>query len=276
MRGFENNVGENEQGGMLRTVVVLGIIAIITFVMIVATVALTNENTSIRNDTVSHMDDAMQDKIDADKTNYHYQYNTDNLTASIYGIKDVALAKGNDVTVPGNIIHDNQTFKVIGIGSSVFADVGITGVSLPDSITTIGSYAFKDNNLTSISLPSSLTSIADGAFMNNKLSAISLPKGVTSVGNYAFQQNKLSMLTLNDGLLTIGDGGFNQNSLTKVVIPDTVKSVGKFAFSQNNFSKGSVTMSKTTTYDNSYDVGSFGLVWDSGTKSNIVLEPTLN
>ena len=182
-------MGENEQGGMLRTVVVVGLVAIIAFVVIVSTVAIAKNSQSSQNDTVSKITDAANPTLNADDTNYNYKYSASTMTASIYALKDTNLAKDKDVIVPGSVIHDGKTYVVTEIESSTFADAGITGVSLPDSIQVIGSYAFKNNLLTSISLPNSLTSIADGAFLSNRLTSVTIPNGVTTIGKYAFQQD---------------------------------------------------------------------------------------
>jgi len=48
-------MGENEQSGMLRSVVVLGLIAIISFVIIAGVVALKVMTNDTSDDTVSNM-----------------------------------------------------------------------------------------------------------------------------------------------------------------------------------------------------------------------------
>jgi len=48
-------MGEHEQGGMLRSVVVLGLIAIISFVIIAGVVALKVMTNDTSDDTVSNM-----------------------------------------------------------------------------------------------------------------------------------------------------------------------------------------------------------------------------
>lgn len=58
-----------------------------------------------------------------------------------------------------------DTYKdksVIGIGARAFSNTKITGITIPDSITTIGPNAFEScKELEEINIPESVTSIGD-------------------------------------------------------------------------------------------------------------------
>ena len=89
----------------------------------------------------------------------------------------------------------------------------MTGINIPDAVTSIGSYAFSESGLTSIVIS----------------------ENVSEIGNYAFGFcASLTTVTLpEDGSLTaINWGAFNGcTSLTSINIPSTVTYLGTYAFS---------------------------------------------
>ena len=110
----------------------------------------------------------------------------------------------------------------------------LTGINLPDSLTSIGFGAFNSCDvLTNITLPESLTSIGSHAFRYcSALRNITLPGSLTSIGSYAFDScYALTDITLPDSLTSIGSSAFYQcYALTDIVLPDSVTSVGVDAF----------------------------------------------
>ena len=90
------------------------------------------------------------------------------------------------VTISGNYsIRDNT--KVIA--NEAFDNCsGLTGVTIPDGLTSIGALAFYGcNQLTSIEIPDSVTSIGNYAFDNcSGLKSVTIGSGVTSIGYQAF------------------------------------------------------------------------------------------
>jgi hypothetical protein len=110
---------------------------------------------------------------------------------------------------------------------------GITGVSIPDSVTVIDNHAFSGNKLEEVTLPANLVTIGDNAFSDNKLTAIVIPRGVETIGSNAFSGNAIASVELGRALIAIGDSAFQDNDLTELVIPNSVETIGTNAFSGN-------------------------------------------
>lgn len=245
-------MGENEQGGMLRTVIVLGLIALIGIVIFGAVNALNKQaaQTMQRRDLV-----AVPYAPDRDKITYH-----DDGTASLYGFKSTNNLD-KDLTIPEYVTHNGKKYLVTEIGVGAYRNIGLTSLTLPDSIKTIGAYAFQDNYLTSVSLPSHLETLGDGAFYKNELTQVNVPGSVKTIGKLAFQYNKLTQVTINDCTENIGDGVFNNNKLTNITLPDSVTTVGPWAFSENNLRDNGISIGKNTSYVGTNDnAASFGSV----------------
>ncbi|MGN0547510.1 MAG: leucine-rich repeat domain-containing protein [Acutalibacteraceae bacterium] len=129
----------------------------------------------------------------------------------------------NDILYIGNnLIEAKSSFQgncIIKSGTKVLADnafyscEGLTGITLPDSVTSIGYRAFyRCSGLTGVTFPDSVTIIDGYAFF--------YCTGLTSV---TFGEN--SKLT------SIGEKVFyNCTGLTSVTIPDSVTSIGDNAF----------------------------------------------
>ena len=143
-------------------------------------------------------------------------------------LKEISVGSNNTVYYSKNncvIEKDTQTLvlgcrsseiptdgSVTGIGSYAFAGcVGLTNVTIPDSVLFISSYAFyKCTSLTDVIIPDCVTSINSGTFY-----------GCTS----------LASVTIPDGVKTIQYGAFKDCvSLTVVTIPHNVSSIGEEAF----------------------------------------------
>ncbi len=126
--------------------------------------------------------------------------------------------------------------SVTGIGSSAFYDCsGLTGVTIPESVTSIGGSAFYGcRSLTEATIPESVTSIGGYAFYDcRSLTDVTIPEGVTSIGDWAFSFcSSLTSITIPEGVTSIGERAFSGcRSLTSVTIPAGVTSIGNSAFS---------------------------------------------
>ena len=123
---------------------------------------------------------------------------------------------------------------VTSIGDNAFTNcTSLTGISIPDDVTSIGNSAFFCTSLTSITIPDRVTSIGKWAFCNcTSLASIRIPDGVTSIGSAAFRDcTSLTNLSIPDTVTSIEDGTFSGcTSLTNITLPDSVTSIGDSAF----------------------------------------------
>ena len=71
-----------------------------------------------------------------------------------------------NVAIPATI--DGIPVTAIATASpGVFRSKGLTGVTIPNSITSIGDGAFEINQLTSVTIPDSVTTLGNGVFATN-------------------------------------------------------------------------------------------------------------
>jgi hypothetical protein len=123
---------------------------------------------------------------------------------------------------------------VTTIDTAAFYDNDLTGVTIPNSVTTIRGYAFSNNRaITSVTIGNSVTSIGASAFYDNDLTSVTIPNSVTSIGEGAFMGNALTTVTIPNSVTAIGSLAFASNALTSVTISDSVTSIGEEAFNDN-------------------------------------------
>jgi hypothetical protein len=110
----------------------------------------------------------------------------------------------------------------------------LTGITIPNSITSIGNAAFTScTSLVSVTIPNSVTSIGVSAFAGCiSLPSINIPSSVTSIGVSAFAGcTSLASITIPNKVTSIKDGLFELcSSLPSINIPNGVTSIEKKAF----------------------------------------------
>ena len=160
----------------------------------------------------------------AGTTNTHLGY--------IFGAQ---LCGTNDRYVPASLKTVTIT-KATNVGYNAFYDcVGLTSITMPDSVTSIGEQAFGQcTGLTSITIPGSVTSIGEYAFGDcTGLTSITIPGSVTSIGEYAFSDcTGLASITISGSVTSFGEYAFRGcTGLTSITIENNVTSIGGCAFS---------------------------------------------
>ncbi len=142
----------------------------------------------------------------------------------------------------------------------------LSGVTIPNTVTSIGDEAFFMSGLTNATIPASVTNIGNRAFggyyyltnitvdvanqyyastghvlFNKTLTTLvqcpplltgnyTIPGSVTNIGDYAFIYSRLSSVTIPNSVIGIGNWSFCNVNLPTVAIPDSVTSLGDFAF----------------------------------------------
>ena len=96
----------------------------------------------------------------------NYGLNSETKTATVVGC---VVTGGNfSISIPSSVTYSGTTYNVKNIGNAAFSScVGLTGITIPQTITSIGVSAFNGcSGLTSISIPRSVTTIGSYAFYN--------------------------------------------------------------------------------------------------------------
>ncbi|MDA7515943.1 leucine-rich repeat protein, partial [Akkermansiaceae bacterium] len=147
-------------------------------------------------------------------------------------IQEASIASGQGaLVIPATI----NSLPVTTIKDEAFKGLtSLTGITLPDGITSIGASAFEGcTGLSGVVLPESVTSVGSAAFKGcTGLTGVTLPSGLTSLSSEVFANcASLGSITLPASLTQIGAGAFSEcDALTSLTVPDSVTSLGTQAF----------------------------------------------
>lgn len=132
-----------------------------------------------------------------------------------------------------------STVKEIG-DEAFLAQENLTGVVLPDGLTTIHQWAFSGAGITSIDIPDSVTTMYWGAFQGcPSLERAVIGDGVEELGVLANGQNmfygcsKLTSVTLGESVRMINRACFAETAITSIDIPESVEILYLGAFGDN-------------------------------------------
>jgi hypothetical protein len=135
-------------------------------------------------------------------------------TGSAKSITIPARIGGKPVIAIGGAVKSYVSYELFGS----FANSQLTGITIPDSVTSIGDYAFYQNSLTHLTIPDSVITIGVAAFWKNQLTGISISDSVITIGAWAFDSNQLTSVSIPNSVTTIEKGAFRHNRLTSVSI----------------------------------------------------------
>jgi hypothetical protein len=114
-----------------------------------------------------------------------------------------------DLVLPQIVTFEDTDYTLVRVGNSAFQEVGLTSLTLPDTIRSIGAFAFDDNSLTDVILPEGLEIIGNRSFRSNSLSDLTIPSTVVSIGGNAFGFNPLTTVKASGTIpATIGENTF--------------------------------------------------------------------
>lgn len=145
-------------------------------------------------------------------------------------------AKG-EISVPSEI--DGK--KVTELGNEAFKGTDITGIDIPDTVTSIGDYCFMDcSALTSVLLPDSVTELGESVFVNcTSLKEVNIPESVTELKNSVFNSCAIVSITIPDGVERIENCAFaNCTELAELDWDMTAEFVDKNAFMNTAWIEG--------------------------------------
>lgn len=137
----------------------------------------------------------------------------------------------NGAEVSGNVVipSGRTTINVLTLSNLP----NMTGVTIPESVTTIKGSAFLRSGLTSVTIPESVTTIEDWAFgYCASLVEAHLPSGLTVLNARLFEScGNLESVNIPEGVTTIGNQVFYDCFKFKhVEFPSTVTSIGYNCF----------------------------------------------
>jgi len=159
---------------------------------------------------------------------------------------DKGKVKAGAVVIPDSY----NNLPVTTIAPKAFSSSAITGITIPESVTSIGDQAFKScKNLTGITIPNSVITMGKEVFDSCKsLASVTIGNGVTTIGKQAFYKcASLTSVTIGNSVTGIGEKAFSQCAgLTSITIPNSVTTIGKEAFYSCS-SLASITIGNSVT-----------------------------
>ena len=145
--------------------------------------------------------------------------------------------KNKNIQIPSSV--NGVTLKTIA--GSAFFGCGLTGVVIPNTVTSIGSYAFNANQLppeqgfiyarkSDGSIDYSTLIGYGGKNRGTVAAPLEVPAKVNGVqletiNSYAFNEDGIKGITLPEGLKTIKANAFNACYVTEITIPSTVTTI---------------------------------------------------
>lgn len=149
-----------------------------------------------------------------------------------------------NMVLPSSVYYQGSYYTVKIIGDETFFDcIGLTSITIPQSVSSIESYAFdRCTGLTSITIPQSVTSMGENPFLRcSNLAHISVESGNTVYDsrnncNAIIRTNTNQLVvgcissTIPNSVTSIGRRAFQGSGITSIDIPNSVTLIGDVAF----------------------------------------------
>jgi hypothetical protein len=183
---------------------------------------------ALRTD-IDNLNDTLEPVLLGDGSDTNVYANVSNVTATA---SDVAQ---------GKVFVNNSGQEVTGTATDSTADLikiverpSYATINLPNGVTKIADNSFSGYRLISgVNIPNTVTSIGSYAFMNCIYFSTTLSNSITSLGSGAFYGcNNLVLTELPSNLTTIPQSCFNScKKITITTIPQSVTRIEEYAFS---------------------------------------------
>ena len=150
-----------------------------------------------------------------------------------------AMIMEQDQTLAGNIVipekvsYNGADYTVTSMTDYAFQSTAITGITLPESLTSWGERCFWWSKLESIVVPKSVTSLPASCFHGcENLKSVTLHDGITSIGSDCFNGcTSLESITLPSGITELEAATFNNcSALKSIELPGGITSLGSDCF----------------------------------------------
>ena len=129
--------------------------------------------------------------------------------------------------------------------------VNIKGIDY--KVKEIGNYALRGCEITGVIIPDAVTTIGDSAFSCCRyLSFVNMPKSVTKIGTYAFADTGLKIVDLPEGIKEIESHTFYNTNIVKIYIPENIKKIESHAFGPSGIEKIKCSGKPPIIYDDSF------------------------
>ena len=165
--------------------------------------------------------------------------------------KQVSVAAANpstlsgEVTIPATVTNDGVVYTVTSLADSgFFSCSNLTGLNLPETITSVEQYAFSRSAAfvsINVSEENKYYCSEDGVLFNKdktelvqypagRIGEYTVPSSVQVIEEYAFLYSRLSKVTLQEGLRVIKGRAFLNSNLTEIILPESLSLIGEYAF----------------------------------------------